>query len=524
MANNPCSGNAGWGNGSDSNPGTKAEPWLTLQYAMNAMNAGDTLIVDQGTYTGDNNIINDSHKPKQGSAGAYTTIQADVTGYSTFDGEGARNMFYVISGAEGYGYIKFDGLVWCRSASADNVYLQAQNNNIKITHIYFSKCGFYDSNLSGGTSGNVLNIRRAEYVLVENCYAWGEGYYMMYMERVNYGIFRQCVCRYDIHRGARGGCFGVYSSNYIEVQNCIAIDSDNTTYYTDVTEFLCGYSYPNTDDVGTYTHTIGSIALNMQGSRTVSGFVARVYGETYFTVEDTICWDTQGGWWDRNGSASPTPTYTHCIFGDTQGGAISEGIAVDSGGSISNSIIMANATTGAKITTSDYNDYFNNGTDKTSGGYGAHDYCAANSPTYPAINPLAAGTSSWLYIPRIEPGSSLATKGSDGGRIGPNIESKIGTIGTFYGDTGYDADTGEDLWPFPYEDLIKAKFSTYTGNANGTANGARGFCATGKQLNGTDDITLTSYIWEYLGNQMPSDIYSTPTIRSGSIVNGGVRP
>ena len=57
--------------------------------------------------------------------------------------------------------------------------------------------------------------------------------------------------------------------------------------------------------------------------------------------------------------------------------------------------------------------------------------------------------------------------------------------------------------------------------SNHSVNGARGFAASGTQLNGADQITLTSYIWEYLGNQMPSDIYggSSPTCSDG-IKNG----
>lgn len=57
----------------------------------------------------------------------------------------------------------------------------------------------------------------------------------------------------------------------------------------------------------------------------------------------------------------------------------------------------------------------------------------------------------------------------------------------------------------------------------------RGFCAAGKQLNGRDDITLTSYVWEYLGNAIPSDIYNLDTnyymkIKRGChIINGYVR-
>jgi parallel beta-helix repeat protein len=39
-------------NGSDSNAGTSAAPWLTLQHAVETINAGDTIIVQPGTYAG----------------------------------------------------------------------------------------------------------------------------------------------------------------------------------------------------------------------------------------------------------------------------------------------------------------------------------------------------------------------------------------------------------------------------------------------------------------------------------------
>ena len=37
-------------NGSDSNPGTLAKPWLTPQHAANTMVAGDTCYIEAGTY------------------------------------------------------------------------------------------------------------------------------------------------------------------------------------------------------------------------------------------------------------------------------------------------------------------------------------------------------------------------------------------------------------------------------------------------------------------------------------------
>jgi len=42
----------------------------------------------------------------------------------------------------------------------------------------------------------------------------------------------------------------------------------------------------------------------------------------------------------------------------------------------------------------------------------------------------------------------------------------------------------------------------------GSLSGNRGFAnSDAKQLNGTDDVTLTYYIWEYLGNPVPCEIY-----------------
>ena len=37
-------------NGSDSSPGTLSQPWRTIQYAVNQVNAGDTIFVREGTY------------------------------------------------------------------------------------------------------------------------------------------------------------------------------------------------------------------------------------------------------------------------------------------------------------------------------------------------------------------------------------------------------------------------------------------------------------------------------------------
>ena len=38
--------------GDDGNPGTEAQPWATLQYAVASVSPGDTIIVQEGTYVG----------------------------------------------------------------------------------------------------------------------------------------------------------------------------------------------------------------------------------------------------------------------------------------------------------------------------------------------------------------------------------------------------------------------------------------------------------------------------------------
>ena len=104
----------------------------------------------------------------------------------------------------------------------------------------------------------------------------------------------------------------------------------------------------------------------------------------------------------------------------------------------------------------------------------------------------------------------LAGLASDGGDIGANVQTLIGTSGTLYGEAGYNTDTGTSMWPFPNEDLIRTKMKAY--NAGG-ASGNRGFCV--------DGTTLTKYIWQYLGNTIPAEIYggSSDTTAPAAVTN-----
>jgi len=128
-----------------------------------------------------------------------------------------------------------------------------------------------------------------------------------------------------------------------------------------------------------------------------------------------------------------------------------------------------------------------------------------------AVPPPVAGpndlfqTGTRKYILRLENDSPFKGAGSDGKDLGATILYRRGKSGTLYGEPGYDSLTAEPLWPFPNEDQIKTTMSAW----DGLNDPKRGFAADGNGLYG-GPITLTSYIWEYLGNPFPGvdEIYA----------------
>ncbi|MBN1227373.1 MAG: Ig-like domain-containing protein, partial [Deltaproteobacteria bacterium] len=145
------------------------------------------------------------------------------------------------------------------------------------------------------------------------------------------------------------------------------------------------------------------------------------------------------------------------------------------------------------------------------------------------IDPLTNGLS---YIPRVEDSSPLKTLGRSGTQVGAQIVKRIGVSGRLYGESGWDTITNENLWPWPNEDILKSKISSYNLHE---VNGKRGFCSDGNGLYG-GPITLTSYIWEYLGNPCPIEFYGTTALpavttnaaasvnSSSATLNGTINP
>lgn len=465
--------------GSNSNNGSESSPWLTLIYSISQMSGGDTLIIEDGTYSGSNNIIDASpggYVPPAGSSGAYTTIRARNNGSVILDGGGSVDLIHLEPGGQTNYYFHFEGIIFQNSATTI-AYI------VRSNYIKFIECGFAES----GSTSDSLFTHTCNYVLLEDCYSWGNSRYHFHFYSTNNSIMRRCVVRHDRGSYTFQIGFHIYNCQNVRVQNCIAIDSDQSSYYGSPSQ-LYSYKIPQ-DNQGNITFE-GCIALNND----MGGLFIQAGTNNYVT--NCLFWDTN---YVQSTFIRGTAILNHCTIGNNQY-SNSLGVTGDGTITVNNSIIMDH-TTGLESTggsfTSNYNSLYDNTTNYSNVSSGANDTIL--------INPL---TNSLLYLPRIEDSSSLDGIASDSGDIGSTIIYQIGTSGTLYGETGYDSTTENLLWPFPNETLIRTKMKAYSSSG---VSGDRGFC--------TDGQTLTGYIMNYLGN---GDPYSGLQITTTTLPNGTV--
>jgi len=498
--------------GSDSGTGATGSPWATLSKAFSTMAGGDTLICKDGTYTGDSNRItiggSSTISPPRGTTGAYTIVKAEHDGLAIFDGQNARNMFDVeyFSGLTAQ-YWQFEGIIWCNSPGTTVLLTYS-------SYVKFLRCGAYDA----GT-GNVVNFaasRGCDYILFENCYAYGQGRYKFIGYQASHIIFRQCVGRLD--REDAGGevlaIFSMYSVSYGEVQNCIAIDSDQTQAWSNYADLAGGFAVPATDMDANNINFVQSVALNNRlGGVTTAGTEYYRAANVHFTNCTIWAYPSVNPGNAVNNLRGLNDYVDHCTFGIS--GQNSAGVysfnsynrlagGVPNNSTIRNTVLY-NHTGGTlfyDIENYDYNDLYNNTNGPTPA---AHDI--AVNPIYNAsTNP----TGGLKYITQVEAGSNLAGHGSGGSDIGANIKTLVGVSGTLWGQSGYATDTGVSMWPFPNQDLIRTAMKAY--NAGGVS-GNRGFCA--------DGVNLTGYIQNYLSNGQPTYQNGTAiVITTGSLPDG----
>lgn len=491
-------------NGSDSNPGTESQPWATFAHAFSTMLAGDTLIIKDGTY------YQPLHNPPSGTASQYTTVKAENNGRVVIDfGATWREPLRI----DGRSYIQIEGIKFKGNPSINGL---GAGLVMSSHHIKIIKNAFYNSSCVDNSATFAIGPGSRD-ILVEECWAFGCGRYKFLAYQSQRVIFRRCVSRHDYHDPAPGwgrqsANFTVYDTTNFSIQNCIGIDSSQGPPLTDGINGSYGTLYggiwfENNANVDTSGQVLGSIFLNLESSAALND--PKIIGVR--EIKNTVIWNSKGGYGGGAYNLLLNPAMgtaslliNHLTAGNIWGTfqdlsrAWGTGAQVNSSNltsaQIRNSIIYgANSYGVADYITSDYNDFYNN-----TQNYGAH---YGVTPPSPGANDRYINPN-LKYITRIENDSPLKGAASDGGDIGANIIYRYGVSGTLWGEPGYDQLTNEPLWPFPNEDQIKKDMASYAGPG---PSGKRGFCADGTGLYG-GPITLTSYIWEYLGNPCPPEI------------------
>jgi len=478
--------------GDDGGPGTIDQPWATFARANANMTAGDTLIVRDGTY------VQSLSDPVSGTPFAYTTIKAENDGRVVVDGSCLGEWQNALDIYDRR-FVQVEGIKF-RGGRADGCGNSAGCLSAS-DHVKVLRCSFYDPSTRsavedpGGTNYPTLSITGCSYCLLEDCWAWGYGRYRFESYESDHVIMRRCVARYDRMKAHYPmAVFSIYSAPYNQLQNCIAIDSDQDAYYTGTDEssegFYGGILAPNC--VEEYANTglkyLGCIALNVSGDQGCGSLIT--YGT--HTIRDTVVWDCKGGV-AFGLPHHPSLSLDHVTVGATYGthsdstwsggvGAVSWTDGV--GTSVRNSQFLHSNEYGIfDLRGSDYNNFWDNRKGDYGNSFGQSHTVAGLNDSY-----LDPGQK---YILRVEEDSPLCGRASDGGDVGATVLNRYGVSGTLWGEPGYEDLTSENLWPWPYEARISNDMRSYTGPPSGV----RGFCAYG--------MTLSRYIWEYLGNPMP---------------------
>ncbi|HYP26616.1 MAG TPA: DNRLRE domain-containing protein [Blastocatellia bacterium] len=462
--------------GNDSNTCSQAtnssSPRRTISSALNCLAPGDTLVLRDGTYSGAPNIL--SNIPN-GLPGQEVTIKAEHDGAVIITA--GLQMDHTDS------YIRVEGLRFHGSSS----------KTVLGNHIKFFRNEFKDGCSSGNCASMTVGTNdfsdTADILLEDNWFHGIGGRYNLLVYNADRVVVRRAVIRHDggwTDNGSLNPEAGInfYNSSNCAAQNVIVIDS-NESYATWEAAF---YSVSNNSPPHGNSNNIwvGCIALVTKGQGLTLDGGNSINSPS---IKDCVFWDNAAGGISLGTGPRNSVSIRNVTIGRTfvsnsgWGGGI--GFFGSGSATIANAIIKnkIKALDGAAAT---YYDCFGNVECPAGAGRVTYD---------PEQNGLE-------YMPRIEDNSPLKSAGQSGGQIGATLVSRIGASGTLYGETGWDTITGTALWPWPYQERIKAEMcDTVT----------RGFC--GAQ-------SLTKYIWEYLGNPIPPEMNgggdtSPPTVPAG---------
>ena len=447
-------------NGNDANTCVAAQSPATakqtLQAALVCLVPGSTLIVRDGIYSGEVNAL---HNLPSGTAGRAITIKAE--------NDGGVIITTGLNTGPTSAHLIFQGLRF-----HDTFGRSILGNHLKFFRNEF-KGGCPSGNCANTTVGSNDVNDTADILFEENWWHGAGGRYNLLVYNANRVVVRRAVIRHDggwsDSKGDPEAGINFYNSSNCSAQNVLVIDSD-LAYSAWQGAFYAVY---NSASPGANANNswLGNIALNNP-----AGGAFRLDGNGPITgtlVQDMVLWDSEYAAALGSGSSQINITMNRITAGTSRRASPGDGFVQFASaftGTVSNVIVTRtlNEQIGVPLT---FFNSFNNGNASTGGG----------RVTY---SPFANGLQ---YLTRIETGGALKTVGAGGGQIGAQIVNRIGSAGSFQGETGWNTETGTALWPYPNEARIMKEMCTDTGVT-------RGFCA---------DTSFTRYIMNYLGNGNP---------------------
>ena len=173
-------------NGLDTNDGSSGAPWLTLQHAVDTIAAGDTILVQPGTYAG-------VRIRYSGTSGSLKTLQANgavllnapssvTQRNSTLEMMQDNNLnpveYWIVDGFEVTSTLRY---------GIDTIHAQ---------HSIIRNCTAHNSAISG------ICTSQGDYLSIENCTSYSNGEHGLYMANsADYGTVRGCLS----HNNTGGG-------------------------------------------------------------------------------------------------------------------------------------------------------------------------------------------------------------------------------------------------------------------------------------------------------------------------------
>ena len=462
-----------------------ADCYGTVSDALAQMSGGDQCWIDDGTYSTSGTVATIG-SGLSGTPGDSTVLKARNAGQVYFNSTSGSGVY--VNGSHDV-YVEGLHIESCADAGAA-YYILGSSRRVKVKRCSFQMDTFLV------TDGSSL-------VLAEDCVGYGGPirYAFQTSSGADSTIFRRCIVRWDYSNvNQPTACFASYTCDAIAYQNCVAVDCTDNIGINHAEDGTKGFFTPN-----------GSTNISYEGSMVIAttGMAGWWLEGTNVTatLTDCVAWNLHATTADSLDSYEPIAFAStddnisgvdllNCTFGEVEwggwdnnnGGKVGPLMSFNQTGSqgetmydciIAHMVPDAGAyAVGADCNAYDYNLYYD-----ISGNRYNEDGVGANAIT--GVEPETNGLVSPLYV---NPCSTLWTSGSTGGPIGAQIRSKIGVDGTYYGDTGWDSDTGNTLWPWPYQDEWRSKCSAWSMEADSAyagspaMDGARGFCGTGETL------------------------------------------